>query len=230
MHRDNFQSATPSSDAFDLEQLIQRLYDLNEELFGQSEGVIERISQEIADLSRGYLAVLWHRPGAMPPRSGALSPLPCVPLQYGGRYYGELASAVDPARPATPLIPLKQVRFAANLCSWLIYGLEVAALLEKQRLLPQQFEPLSPREQKVLQLMMENCDTQTIARLLDIAPTTVKKHRENIYRRLGVNTAPDAVLTGFLMAHYSPLALLTPHLGNPYEKPDARSNGTSKMK
>ena len=106
----------------------------------------------------------------------------------------------------------------------------MAALLEKQRLLPQQFEPLSPREQEVLLLMAENLDTQTIARLLDIAPATVRKHRESIYRRLGVKTVPDAVLTGFVMAHYSPLASLTPHLGHPYEKPDARSNGVSKVK
>lgn len=230
MHHDRLLFTTPSGDAFDLEHLIQRLCDLSEVLFGQSEGVIERISQEIIHLSQGYLSVRWHQPGEAPPRSGSLTPLPSVPLQYGGRYYGELVSAVDPARPATPLIPLKKVRIVANLCSWLIYSLEVAALLEKQRLLPQQFEPLSPREQEILLLMVENLDTQTIARLLDIAPTTVKKHRENIYRRLGVNTAPDAVLTGFLMAHYSPLALLTPHLGNPYEKPGTRSNGTSKVK
>jgi DNA-binding CsgD family transcriptional regulator len=230
MHHDQLPSTTPSEDAFDYEQLILRLCDLNEELSGQSEGVIERISQEITRLSRGFLSVRWHQPGAAPPRSGPLSSPPSVPLHYGGRYYGELVSAVDPARPATPLVPLLRAQVVANMCGWLIYSLEVAALLGKQRLLSQQFEPLSTREQEVLLLMAENLDTQTIARLLEIAPATVRKHRESIYRRLGVKTVPDAVLTGFLMAHYSPLALLTPHLGNPYEKPDARSNGASKVK
>lgn len=229
MHRDDFPSPAFSSDSFDFEQLIQRLYDLNEELFGQSEGVIEHIGQEIADLSERRLSVLWHRPGAAPPRSGALPSLPCVPLQYGGRYYGELVSAVDPARPATSLIPLERVRVVANMCGWLIYSLEVAALLKKQVAF-QQLEPLSRRERDVLLLMSQNVDARTIAARLDITPATVKKHRENIYRHLGVNTVPDAVLTGFLMAHYSPLASLTPHIGNPYEKPDARSSGSSKVK
>ena len=230
MHRDDFPSTTPSSDAFDFEQLIQRLCDLNEELYGQSEGVIERISLDIADLSQGYLSVLWHRPGATPPRSGALASLPCVPLQYGGRYYGELASAVDPARPATPLVPLKKARVVANLCSWLIYSLEVAALLGKQHLLSQTFEPLSRREREILLLMSQNYNTRTIAALLDITPVTVKKHRENIYKRLRVTTMSDAVLTGFFMAHYSPLASLTPHIGNPYEKQDEQQDSATEEK
>lgn len=230
MHRDRFTSTAPSTDIFDFEQLIQRLFDLNEELFGQSEGVIERISREIADFSQGYLSVLWHTPGAIPPRSGALAPLPSVPLRYGGRYYGELVSAVDPARPATPLIPVERVQIVANMCGWLIYSLEVAALLGKQGLPSQQFESLSRREQEVLLLMSQNKDTRAIAALLDITPATVKKHRENIYRRLGVNTVPDAVLTGFLMAHYSPLASLTPHANHQHEKQDAQRDRSSKMK
>jgi DNA-binding CsgD family transcriptional regulator len=230
MHDDRLLFTTPSGDAFDFEHLIQRLCDLNEALFGQSEGVIERISQEITHLSQGYLSVRWHQPGEAPPRSGSLAPLPSVPLQYGGRYYGELVSAVDPARPATPLVLLERVRVVANLCSWLVYSLEVAALLGKQQVLSQTFEPLSRRERNVLLLMSENHDTQAIARLLEIAPATVKKHRENIYRRLGVKTVPDAVLAGFLMAHYSPLASLTPHMGNPYEKQDTPSEGSSKVK
>ena len=151
-------------------------------------------------------------------------------MHYGGRYYGELVSAVDPARPATPLVSLERVRVVANMCGWLIYSLEVAALLGKQHVPPQQFEPLSRREQEVLLLMSQNKDTRTIAALLEITPATVKKHRENIYRRLGVNTVPDAVLTGFLMAHYSPLASLTPHMGNPHEKKATQRDSSSKTK
>ena len=80
----SLQGQTPSADAIDYEQLVLRLCDLNEELFGQNSSVIERISQEIAHLSRGCLAVRWHQPGDCPPRSGPLLPVPSVPLQYGG--------------------------------------------------------------------------------------------------------------------------------------------------
>jgi len=218
MRHDQLPSTPPSRDTFDYEQLILRLCDLNEELFGQSEGVIERISQEIMHLSRSYLSVRWHQPGEAPPRSGPLAPLPSVPLQYGGRYYGELVSAVDPARSGMPVVPLAKAQLVANMCGWLIYSLEVAALLGNQHVPSQQFESLTRREREILVLMSQNYDARTIADLLHITPATVKKHRESIYRRLGVNTVPHAVLTGFLMAHYSPLASLSPQAGHPREK------------
>ena len=157
MHRDHFPSTGPSTDSFDFEQLILRLCDLNEELFGQSEGVIERISREITSLSQGYLAVLWHQPGGTPPRSGSLA-APSVPLRYGGRYYGELVSVADPAHQVVSPVLQERVQVVANICGWLIYSLEVTALLGKQHMLSQTFEPLSRREQEVLLEWRTGCE------------------------------------------------------------------------
>ena len=221
MHRDQLLPITPSRDTLDYEQLISRLYDLNEEMFGQSTGVIERISQEITCLSRGYLAVRWHRRGEAPPRSGPLSPLSSVPVQYGGRYYGELVSAVDPARSAIPHVPLEKTQVVANICGWLIYSLEVAALLKNQRPVSQHFKPLRPREREILVLMSLQYNEQAIADALHIAPKTVQKHQENIFKRLDVHAAHHAVLSGFLMAQFSPLASLTPRAGHPFEGQEA---------
>jgi DNA-binding CsgD family transcriptional regulator len=219
MHDDQLPSTTTSSrDAFGYEHLISRLYDLNEEMFGQSDGVIERISQEITRLSRGYLSIRWHQRGAAPPRSGPLSVLPSVPLQYGGRYYGELVTAVDPEREAMPLVPLAKVRVVASICGWLIYNLEVAALLKNQHTASHEFKPLRPREREILVLMAQDYGEQAIADALQIAPKTVQKHQENIFKRLGVHAAHHAVLSGFLPAQFSPLASLSPHAGNPYEE------------
>lgn len=212
------QGQTPSADAIDYEQLVLRLYALNEELFGQSAGVIERINLEIAHLSRGCLAVQWHQPGASPPRSGPLQPVPSVPLQYGGRYYGELVSAVDPEQPEMPLVSLAKAQGVANMCGWLIYSLEVAALLEKQHAVPHEFKPLRPREREILLLMSQQNDEQAIADALHISQKTVQKHQENIYKRLGVHAAHHAILSGFLHAQFSPLASLSPLVGNPSEE------------
>lgn len=210
MYHDQLPSTPSPGDALDYEHLLLRLRDLNEEMFGQSDGVIERISQEITQWSRGYLSVRWHQPGAMPPRSGPLSPLPSAPVQYGGRYYGELVSAVDPAQPALPLVPAEKAQMVANMCGWLIYNLEVAALLGNQHVPSQQFEPLTRRERQVLVLMSLRYNEPTIADALHIAPKTVQKHQENIFKRLGVHAAHHAILSGFLMAQFSPLASLTP--------------------
>ena len=214
----SLQGQTPSAGAIDYEQLVLRLCDLNEELFGQSDGVIERISQEITHLSRGSLSVQWHQPGASPPRSGPLLLVPSVPLQYGGRYYGELVRAVDPAQAGTPFVSLAKAQIVANMCGWLVYGLEMAAFLGNQHAVSHEFKPLRPREREILLLMSRQYDEQAIADALHISQKTVQKHQENIYKRLGVHAAHHAILSGFLHAQFSPLASLSPHAGNPYEE------------
>ena len=227
MRRD--QSSPPTSffaDNFDYEQLVVRLYNLNVELFGQSSGVVERISQEITLLSRGYLAVQWHQPGNSPPRSGPLLPTPSAPMQYGGRYYGELVAASDPAQPTVLLVPLAKMQVVASMCGWLVYSLEVAALLENQHVASSQFEPLTRRERQILALMSQRYDEQAIADALQIAPKTVQKHLENIFKRLGVHAAHHAILSGFLQAQFSPLASLTPRVGNPYEEQETHQKSS----
>jgi LuxR family maltose regulon positive regulatory protein len=54
-------------------------------------------------------------------------------------------------------------------------------------------EPLSQREQEVLQLVAEGLTNQQIATRLVISIRTVKKHVENIYSKLGVENRTRAV-------------------------------------
>jgi DNA-binding NarL/FixJ family response regulator len=50
---------------------------------------------------------------------------------------------------------------------------------------------LSPRELDILDLMIENKTNQEIADLAFISTETVKSHRKNIYKKLGVNNVLD---------------------------------------
>jgi LuxR family maltose regulon positive regulatory protein len=61
--------------------------------------------------------------------------------------------------------------------------------LSPQQVLP---EPLTPREQDVLQLMVAGLTNPEIAEALVIAAGTVKKHAANIYSKLGVSNRTEA--------------------------------------
>ncbi len=52
---------------------------------------------------------------------------------------------------------------------------------------------LSDRELDVLRLMASTGSRKTVARTLDISTNTVKSHLANVYRRLGVTNAEDAI-------------------------------------
>ena len=47
---------------------------------------------------------------------------------------------------------------------------------------------LSERERQIVTLVLQGHSSESIARRLDISPGTVKIHRKNIYRKLGIST------------------------------------------
>jgi DNA-binding CsgD family transcriptional regulator len=55
---------------------------------------------------------------------------------------------------------------------------------------------LTPREQEILDLVAEGKTNAEVARVLWVAPSTVKKHLENIYAKLGVGRRAAAVTRG----------------------------------
>ncbi len=69
-------------------------------------------------------------------------------------------------------------------------------LLEEQRRSPQQslaMLGLSQRETEVLGWLMQGKDNKSIATLMAVGGSTIRKHLENIYRKLGVQSRTEAV-------------------------------------
>jgi len=53
--------------------------------------------------------------------------------------------------------------------------------------------PLSGREQRVLERIIEGLRTKEIARSLGLSPRTVEIYRSHIFRKLGARSALDVV-------------------------------------
>jgi ATP/maltotriose-dependent transcriptional regulator MalT len=82
--------------------------------------------------------------------------------------------------------------YAFALADWSEGELEV---LDDQR--PKAlFEPLTPREREILQLVAEGLPGPGVAEHLTVGPATVKTHLSDIYAKLGVAGRADAVARG----------------------------------
>jgi DNA-binding NarL/FixJ family response regulator len=77
-------------------------------------------------------------------------------------------------------------------------GDRYSLLLEEQRrmgLPPLDQLNLSPRETEVLSGLFQGKDNKSIAKTMDVGTSTVRKHLENIYRKLNVQSRAEAVAT-----------------------------------
>ncbi|MCU0503538.1 MAG: helix-turn-helix transcriptional regulator, partial [Anaerolineae bacterium] len=54
-------------------------------------------------------------------------------------------------------------------------------------------EPLTRREQQVLELLAQRMTAQEIAQKLVLSDQTVKRHRANVYQKLDVHSRRDAI-------------------------------------
>ncbi len=58
-------------------------------------------------------------------------------------------------------------------------------------------EKLTPRELEVLELIAQDYTSKQLAQVLYISPETVKSHRRNLIRKLGVKTTGGLIFRGF---------------------------------
>lgn len=188
---------------------------------GQTDGVVERICQEIINASQGLVAIRLVRQH-IAPETAIPEHYDTVPIALAGRWYGALLVKADPVHPNQSALSFAISRNIAHYCALTFYHLEVTALL--QGMMPRREttpEPLTKREQEVLQLLCSGYDRKLIAETLHISPGTLGKHFENIYRHIGVNAQRDVILVAFALGRYYPLKELTPHVLLEGSTPDA---------
>ena len=189
-------------------QYFLHLLNIGHQLQGQTQGVSNRLCQEVELITQGCAQLVLHYQG-LSQRAQLPSPSQAAgfPVQFGDLNYGTLYVALDPAQPTHPMIPAKVADLLAQLCGILLYAFEVSALLQVQyqHLEHHAYESLTKRQREVLTLLCHRCDREEIAKELSIAPATVDTHRQHIYVRLGIHNDRDVLLAAYQAGLFSPL-------------------------
>lgn len=117
-------------------------------------------------------------------------------VEFAGRLCGTLAVVPDPEDPSVPALPDAQAQQLAHVCGAVVFLLEQTALLEVlcRQLEAQPPEPLTARQREVLTLMARGLSHDEIVDALHIAPETLRRHRYDLYRRLGVHSSPELLV------------------------------------
>jgi DNA-binding CsgD family transcriptional regulator len=154
-----------------------------------------RIEEGVCQSTHGYAQIWWEPlPSECTLGSGQL-----VEICYERTRYGMLKLA--PGYLVSHLVPDLHQAFG-HLCALLI------SLTEHQALVRSLLKPLKPleayneltsREKEVLQGMAAGESENTTAQRLNIALTTVRTHRHNVYRCLEVHSPQEAVLRSFAL-------------------------------
>jgi len=194
--------------------LVLRLLHMGQELLGQKHGVFDRFSQEITLATQGKVHLTFNHQHPEQPSPAELAYR--FPVQFKERFYGILSIAPEPADSFSPSIALVTASLLAQLCGWLLYAIEVAALM------PELGKPythayqarrtLTKRELEALALMCQGHDQQAIAGILHISPATVRKYREHIYAQFDVHEEHDIWFAAFSVGLFYPVDGLRPHI------------------
>ncbi|MEA1648435.1 LuxR C-terminal-related transcriptional regulator [Nitrospirillum sp. BR 11164] len=67
---------------------------------------------------------------------------------------------------------------------------------------PLAWDALGPREAEVVRYVAAGLTSKEIARLIDISPRTVQKHRERAREKLGVHTLQEIIIRGQVPAAF----------------------------
>lgn len=194
----------------DYVQIFEHLFAVSRMLCGQRNGVADRLSEEVAQATRGLAQLLLRRHGSTEKEHTSSSArFVSFPVQFGDHIYGtiEVASAPGLATAASLVLPLPVAHLLAQTCSWLLYTFELAAFYHEPSQPPDfhAYHSLTKRERDVFTLICRRYDQETIAKTLNITPETVKKHRQRIYAQFGVHSEQALLLAAYQAGLFSPI-------------------------
>jgi DNA-binding CsgD family transcriptional regulator len=183
---------------------IKHLVRVREELLDKTQGIKERICQEVAAITQQRARLIF-----LDRQQNVIASLPpsvvTFPVCSDGSYFGILAFQQKPSGEDLLDFSLDQMREIADMCGWMLSTLKFRAFIQRmgQTEKLSLFQPLSKRERQVLQLMDRS--EEAIAQALGLTVATVRKHKESIRAKLGADDDTKALLIAYDRHLYFPL-------------------------
>jgi DNA-binding NarL/FixJ family response regulator len=110
-------------------------------------------------------------------------------LRYGARGY-----LLKDANPSEMVEAVREVSAGRRYLSRALSERAIDTYVEKAQAAPvDAYDTLTTREREVLQLAAESSSASEIAARLGISPRTVETHRENLMRKLGLQSQTDLI-------------------------------------
>jgi RNA polymerase sigma factor (sigma-70 family) len=112
--------------------------------------------------------------------------------------HGAAGYVLKDADPAEMVQAVREVSAGRRYLSPALSERAIEAYAQKaQAALEDAYESLTTREREVLQLAAESSSVSEIAARLGISPRTVETHRENLMRKLGLQSQTDLIRYAF---------------------------------
>jgi DNA-binding NarL/FixJ family response regulator len=183
---------------------VARLLEAGELQCNDIHEAAERLGQVVVLTTRGRAQLLLYPPiisadaNVQAKLSSSSYPVCCNDRHYG---MVQVNAALNHTTTGGALSPLV-AHVVAQVCGLLLYSFEMSALMqaEREQLIDADAsarKPLTTREQTILRMMGGKCSNREIADTLQIEMTTVRKHQQGIYRKLGAKNKHEALLASY---------------------------------
>ncbi len=197
------------------DQMLIRLYALHNELscFVDGNGIADRLCDEIQTLTHGQARLQLYRHCAPTITYDPSIIAYFIPMQCADREYGHFMVLVAYSAEIEKELSFPRAQVLAQTCAHMLYCLEMNLYLKQQICASRaEIEPLRPREQELLHIICrgEGCADEEIAQRIGLSPSTIRKYREQLYRKLQVHSSQQAAHTAFVSALYTPINGLAP--------------------
>ncbi|MGB8343536.1 MAG: LuxR C-terminal-related transcriptional regulator [Ktedonobacteraceae bacterium] len=187
--------------------IFMRLITLGQASYRNMQEATDRLSQEILALTDRRASFTLSP--QTPTYEGEKAPYALsLPVCFRDKWYGRLQIAGLDGQPTLPAFPRSVAYPLAEMCGWLLFICEITVFLEqfRDRFDLAACQPLTKREEQALALMGQRLSDLKIAQALFITVTTVHTYQRNIYHKLGVHGKQEAILVGWLLGLFAPLA------------------------